>query len=269
MNCPKCFKALASKRSLEYHLSHDVCQKTAHICHICDTTFSSRQRLDYHISKNVCVKNNKIHIHLKDIPEQGSYKDLYEENLRLKGENRALRENPQTVNNIKTEINIGVPPAFLQTDNCQQISQQLPNLLHDALVKHPANFISFLIKETNCNPERPLYNSIKITNRKDSFLQISDGKKYVYAPKQTTISQLIENKKDILQQYVDESGDKYGQKVLKKYQNYVDFLDDDKNAQKNLELEIICMLLNMSGIIGSDEWSKKLLEDLKTCDTPD
>ena len=139
----------------------------------------------------------------------------------------------------------------------------MPNLLHIALSKHPANFISYLIKETNCNPHLPLYNSIKITNKKDPFAQVSDGKKYIYIPKKTTISQLIENKREILQKYVDDNGDKYGEKILKKYQNYVDFLDDDKEAQKNLEIEIICMLLNVSDLIGSDEWSKKLLDDLK------
>jgi Txe/YoeB family toxin of Txe-Axe toxin-antitoxin module len=189
----------------------------------------------------------------------------------LEGEIKSLKENSQTVNNNITNTNsnatkIIVPPEFLQADTYDNISRRLPNLLHEALFEHPANFITFLIKETNCNPDRPLYNSIKLTNNEDSFLQISNGKKYIYATKQSTISQLIGNKKDMLRQYVDINGDKYGQKILKKYQNYVDFLDDDKNAQKNLEVDIICMLLNISDVIGSDEWSKKLLEDLKTCD---
>jgi len=46
-----------------------------------------------------------------------------------------------------------------------------------------------------------------------------------------------------LQQYVDDNGNKYGEKILNRYQNYVDFLDDDKE-------------LNVSDVIGSDEWSK-------------
>ena len=62
---------------------------------------------------------------------------------------------------------------------------------------------------------------------------------------------------------MDENDDKYGEKILKKYQNYVDLLDDDKEAQRDLEIDIICMLLNVSDLIGSDEWSKHLLEDLK------
>ena len=61
---------------------------------------------------------------------------------------------------------------------------------------------------------------------------------------------------------MDDNGDKYGEKILNRYQNYVDFLDDDKESLKELEVDIICMLLNVSDVIGSDEWSKKLLDDL-------
>ena len=71
-------------------------------------------------------------------------------------------------------------------------------------------------------------------------------------------------KDDILQEYVDNTGNKYGEKILRRYQTYVDLLDDeDKDTQKELELDIICMLLNVSDLIGSDDWSKKLLNDLK------
>jgi hypothetical protein len=110
----------------------------------------------------------------------------------------------------------------------------------------------------------PLYNSIKITNKKDPYAQISDGDKFIFASKKKIIAELIENKRHILQEYVDNNGDKYGEKILRRYQNYVDFLDDDKETQKDLEIDIICMLLNISDLIGSDEWSKKLLADLKT-----
>jgi hypothetical protein len=189
--------------------------------------------------------------------------DIYEENLRLKGQIEALKDHPQTVNNT---VNIIVPPAFLQMDNYQHFIGHLPKLLDNALSKHPSNFISYLIRETNCNPNRPIYNSVKITNKRDIFAQISDGDKYIYASKKKIITQLIENKRQMLQQYVDDNGDKYGEKILKRYQNYIDFLDDDKEAQKELEVDIICMLLNVSEVIGSDEWSKKLLEDLKICD---
>jgi hypothetical protein len=142
--------------------------------------------------------------------------------------------------------------------------KQLPNLLHTALSEHPNECVSYLIKNTTCNPELPIYNSVKMTNKKESLIQISDGKKYIRASKKKIIDDLIENKRSILQKYFDENRDNYGKRILERYERYVNRLDDDEEAQKDLEIDVICMLLNVSDVIGSDDWSKKLLEDLKT-----
>ena len=226
-----------------------------YICTLCGKNFTRKANLTYHLDKKVCTKKIQFPIK-KDVNQE-----LLEENLRLKGENKALRENPQTVNN--TKINIVVPPAFLSVDNYQELLRIAPNLLHNAISKHATDGVSFLIKQINCNPKLPLYNSLKITNQQSPFVQVSDGTKFTYMVKKQAIAALIENKRHILQEYVDNHGDKYGEKILKKYQNYVDALDSNEEAQKDLELEVICMLLNVSEIIGSDDWTQKLLTDLK------
>lgn len=239
--CDLCLKTFTTKRNLNYHLNKKVCTKTSKTCQLCGYTFKNNRLLEYHRTHNVCTEE-KLKI---NTPE-------------LEDVNKTLIENPRTTNSITI-----VPPEFLKLDNYRQISRQFPNLLHIALSKHPADFISYLIKETNCNPSLPLYNSIIITNRKDNFAQISDGKKYVYSTKKSSIERLIENKKSILREYVDNNGDIYSEKTLKRYQNYIDQLDENKEIKKELEIDIMCMLLNISDLIGSDEWSKKLFGDLK------
>lgn len=269
--CELCGKIFSSPSRLTYHISNNVCQKHNKSCPSCGKVFRSKQSCQYHIENNVCLNQKKTTQTSKPkLILKSKYECLTKEELIIKlsemeGKYTSLKENPQTVNN--TNQIIIVPPAFLLMDNYQELTKQLPNLLHNALSQHPGNFISYLIKETNCNPNLPLYNSVKITNKKDPFAQVSDGDKFIYASKKKIITQLIENKRQILQEYVDKNGDKYGEKILKRYQNYVDFLDDDKEAQKELEVDIICMLLNVSDLIGSDEWSKKLLEDLKVWET--
>jgi hypothetical protein len=273
MECPDCHYVFKSQGGFKHHVSEKICMKRYNTCNHCGKHFTDKRNYMYHTNNHVC---DKIQLKLKTkvdevdkIDNQQTITRLTEENLHLKGQLEALIEHPQTINN--TKINIIVPPAFLAVDNYQHLSQQLPNLLHQAISKHPANCITYLIKETNCNPNLPIYNSVKITNKKDDYIQISNGKNFVYASKKKIISQLIENKRHILQEYVDNNGDKYGEIILKRYQNYVDLLDDeDKTAQKDLEVDIICMLLNISNLIGSDEWSKKLLNDLKIgCDSDD
>jgi len=192
--------------------------------------------------------------------------ELRDENIRLKAENAILRDHPQMVNNNNNNnnntINIVVPPTFLKYDTCQDLIRMLPNLLHDTLSKHPNDCITYLIGRTNANPELPIFNSIKITNKKDPYAFVSNGDKYVNTTKKTTIVQLIENKRHILQEYVDQHGDKYGEKILVRYQRYVDELDDGGDVEKELETEVMCMLLNVSDVIGSDKWSRQLLDDL-------
>jgi len=261
--CPNCDKQLGSKHALEYHILHNVCQ-SKYVCPKCDKSFTSKRSRDTHVQNDVCAEKvkTKLHISLHKNPIQEQLNELYIENLRLKGEIKFLTEHPQTVNNSH-QINIIVPPAFLEIEKYEIFAKKFPKLLHEALEKHPANFISYLTKETTCNPSRPLYNSVKLTNNKDPLLKISDGNRFVRASKKETIRKLIENKKDILADYVDQNGDQYGKKTLKKYEDYITALEEDDDVMNILEKDIICQLLNMSGTIGSDEWSQKLLEDLK------
>lgn len=271
--CPNCGRQLNSKQSLKYHIVHNVCQ-CKHICLHCGNLFDSNRNLNNHTQKGICIKQHKFKLVLKrdcNFPEidnslefnQMSRKELIEENIRLKAENTIFRDHPQTVNNT---VNIVVPPAFLKPDTFQQLIKTRPDLLHDALLKHPCDFITYLIGETNCNPKLPIFNSVKIMNKKDPYAQISNGEKYVYASKKKIIEQLIENKRHILQEYVDQHGDKCGEKILSRYQRYVDTLDDNSELKKDLEIDVACMLLNVSDVIGSDEWSRKLLDDLRSWD---
>jgi hypothetical protein len=120
-----------------------------------------------------------------------------------------------------------------------------------------------LIEKTNCNPETPEYNSVKFTNKRDPYGQISDGTRYKIVPKSTIVDDLTENKRSILQEYIDLHGYKYSEKIRERYQRYVDELDDEGDAKKDLDIAVIGMILDISSVIGSDEWSKRLLKNLK------
>lgn len=274
LRCETCDKQFATKQGLTYHVNRKVCLKiNKKICPLCGKMFANYKMCEYHQINQVCSKYNqksedsvpkKVKCQLKQsLCDYANYtkEQLILELVETKAEVRTLKENPTIINN---SVNIVVPPDLSKTDNYDQIQRNLPTLMHDALSKHPGNFITYMIKETNCNPERPIYNSVKITNKKDNYAQVSNGSKYVHVTKKKIISQLIDNKRGILQEYVDNNGDKYGAKILNRYQRYVDALDDDKKIMKDLENDIICMLLDVSEVIGDEEWSKRLLNDLKS-----
>lgn len=273
--CEQCHVTFRSKQSLQYHQTNRVCFKSHRICEFCGHKFSNSSKLQYHLIQNVCQKkaNKKLILKLKfshDISEVN--KELFEENTRLKTQLQLIKEHPQQVtNNLMTtnidkqQINLIVPPSFLTVDTLSQLEKLCPNLLHETLTQHPSEFVTYLIKNTNCNPQHPIFNSVKITNQKGTFARISNGKQYVYAPKKRVIADLIENKKSLLQSYVDSNGDRYGEKILRNYQRYMDLLDDgDREVIKELEAEIASMLMNVSDTIMTDEWSQKLLKEMKS-----
>jgi hypothetical protein len=117
--CYHCKKILSSKRNLENHLEKKVCLKNKKICEKCGYEFKTLAMLKYHLDHLVCQNLSEKKIVLKKVIDLDDLnkQDLYEENLRLKGQIEALKENPQTINNTvnnidKQQINVFFPQAF-------------------------------------------------------------------------------------------------------------------------------------------------------------
>lgn len=265
--CNNCQSTFSRKSSLKYHIEHKICQRHTAVCEHCGCCFSCRERLNYHLTHKVCQSKPKLALKLKSDyknPETMTRNELYGEVLRLKGQIEALEKHPQHINTNTTNNTIFViPPSFLEIDTIPVIERICPKLLEDAIKNHPSECVLYLIKNTTCNPEHPIFNSVQLTNKKSNYIKISDGQHYINAPKQRVIAELIENKRSLLQSFVDDHGYKYGEKILQRYQRYVDALDDDIETQHSLEIEIACMLINVSSVIMTDDWSRKLVDELK------
>jgi hypothetical protein len=262
------------------------------MCAICGHKFSKKEAYEYHVRKQICTRissNNSCGTKPKiTLKNKGSIDDIssdklsqimqivlkQENEIKLLREQQVLQKTPTVTiinngNNNNSIYNIRVPPAFLTQYTYENIMKYDPTLLEMALTRHPANFIEYLILHTNCNPERPLYNSIQVTNMKSSCLKVSDGTRFITASKSKIIGQLIDNKRSILQEYVDQNGEKYGRLILKKYEDYLNYLDDDDHPRnmKTLENEIIIMLHNVTNLFNTDEWSQKLMKDILQLET--
>lgn len=284
LQCNKCEKVFKSKQSLSYHTKNNVCKKHKYICEQCNSEISSKQMLKYHIDNKVCQKKTdkteKYKIELKKADQY--IRNLENENFFLKGENKALKENPQMINNIeKQQINVIFPQAF-GTEEVDYILSKIPNLLHDAFGKHTSRSIEYITEKIHCNKEVfPEYTNVYIKGYKSPFALVSDGMKFQHKPQKRIIDQIIEKSAGMIQDYADENGEKYGQKIIDKYQRYIDLVDMDgrdkenghgkKNMvntkkserRKDLEVEIAGLLLDMRGVIESDGNMKMMLDKLE------
>ena len=261
LSCPSCVKIFTRSNNLNYHVNNNVCNKLKKKCHNCGHQFSTKAMLQYHVNNKVCEKKYKItlkpSIHDK-------YHNYTKEELMLKLANieakyESLQENPQNIqtNNIG---NVVIFPTAYGKEDIDYICQKLGDILGPLVVKKPFRSIPCLFEKIHKNKQLPEYHNVYTKSEKSSYALVSDGENFNNRPKKTVIDHIIEDKRSILNDYVDKNEKQLGKLVLDKYEKYQNKLDSDPSFRKNLELEIGGMLLDMKSIIANDDKTRRLLK---------
>lgn len=259
--CPDCHKSLSSQVNLDQHIMKKVCHKSDRICPRCNKVFKRKESCIYHISRNVCCDNHhKPKLILKTKCGQMSHDQLIDQLARMtdefnqmKGKYEALKENPQNVHNII------VFPASFGKEDMGHIQQTLGDILKPMITHHPFRLIPLLFNHIHNSEKLPEYHNVYVSSERSNYAMVSDGKNFNHKPKKTIIDQIIEDKRSILNRYVDENGDQLGEKVLDKYEKYQNQIDDNSEFRKTLEVEIGGLLLDMKSVIADDEKTRQLL----------
>jgi hypothetical protein len=261
--CPHCGRLLSTQSNLDQHLLKKVCRKTDRICPKCNRVFKRKENCLYHINQNVCGGNapHKPKLVLKTKFDHMSRDQLVTELAhvtgqldQMRGKYEALKENPQNVNNI-----IIFPSSFGKED-MEHIRQTLGDILKPMLTQHPFKSIPMLFNHIHMNEKLPEYHNVYVNSERSNYAMVSDGKNFKYKPKKNIIDQIIEDKRSILNRYVDENGEQLGERVLMKYDKYQSQIDDDSDFRKTLEVEIGGLLLDMKSVIADDEKTRQLLD---------
>ncbi len=279
--CDLCEKTFANPTALQYHAKNKVCEK--YKCIKCDTYYANNATYKYHLLHNVCDKKlmsktiiqlnppqtqltiDELHDNFDNLTFE-EYQKICEERLKFKTQliqqTQIIQPTQININIDKLQYNtINVPPAFLSMDTYENIMKRCPNALDQAVFKTPTDCIVNLTKLTNCNPDHPEFNSIMITNKKDGSAKISDGKRFISVPRETAITQLIDNKRGLIRTHIDNYPEKYA-KIAKKLENYLDVIEDEEQY-KALETLIMYLLMDMKNIINTDKWKSDLSAHLE------
>lgn len=264
--CPKCGKTLCNQSRLDYHLTNNVCDKGAKDCPTCGKSFKNKRNCQYHIDQNVCGKQKiKLVLKSKKEPDEKSREELLSEIAEWKGKYNTLQENPQVVsNNNNTFNNVVVFPNAFGNEDMSHIQQKLGDILGPLIKNQTFQCIPNLFTKMHNNIQLPEYHNVYLSNERTPYAMISDGSKFNHKTKKTVIDQIIEDKRSILNDYVDNNGYQLGEKVLKKYERYQELLDTDVQFKKDLELEIGGLLLDMQSVIAGDDKTRLLLD--KVCE---
>jgi len=254
--CHKCHRLLSSKPNLDNHIMKNVCQKQDKVCPKCNRHFKRKENCLYHIKQNVCGVKPKITLKCNVVEEQlrEQIANMKAELNRIQGKYESLRENPQNISNII------VFPSSFGNENIEYIQAKLGDILGPTIKNHPFRSIPILFNEIHNNAKLPEYHNVYIANERSNYAMVSDGKTFKYNSKKKIIDQIIEDKRSILNQYIDDNGEQLGEKVLAKYEKYQNQIDENSEFRKDLEVEIGGLLLNMKSVIANDDKTRKLLD---------
>jgi hypothetical protein len=284
--CPACGRTFVSNASLKYHLDHNVCQKSNNTCYNCEKKFVSKSSYVYHITHGVCLPTTttmttqqdgtKLRLKLKKprltlkldhkskreiISELEDAKNellqTQKQLTQIESKYQSLKENPQSIHNNN---NIIFFPSAFGDEDINTIRQKLGDILGPMIKYHPFKSIPILFSSVHNNDKLPEYHNVYVSSERSNYAMVSDGKSFKYQPKKTVIDQIIETKRSLLNQYIDDNGDQLGEKVLKKYEEYQDLLDENSDFKKELEVEIGGLLLDMKAVIANDEKTRHLLD---------
>lgn len=256
--CTLCQEGFTSKHGLAYHIEKKVCHRPNVTCDNCGKIFKTKRNCQYHISQGVCLKK-KPALKLKPSYDNMTRNDLIAEINQLKGKYESLKENPQNITNNVTN-NVVIFPTEFGNENIGLITEKCGDILGPLIKNHPFRSIPTLFTKIHNNDELPEYHNVYLASERSSYAMISDGKSFTHKPKKTIIDRIIEEKRSLLNKYADQNGEQLGEKVLKKYENYQNRIDDDTEFRKELELEIGGLLLDMKSVIANDDKTRELLE---------
>jgi hypothetical protein len=204
---------------------------------------------------DVCMKKHKIT--LRQTTEQENER-LKLENASLRGENKALKEHPQTVNNNNNIVVGGIITDFNHED-VDHILKKIPDLLNTAITRHLTESVPFLTQEVHCNPTVfPEYCNIYVDKYNSPYAMVFQDKRFQRKMKKQTLDDVIETFIRMLGNYVDDHD--FGQKILDRYERYRDSIEEGGDHRKELEDELVGILIDFGELYKMDQISQRKLK---------
>ena len=124
--------------------------------------------------------------------------------------------------------------------------------------------ISNLVKNTNCNKKTPQYHNLLITNIKENYIHVFNGKSWELANKNDTLDYLIANRTDyIVGQYFElkEIGENTAQMDRKIVQLENAYEDNDEVLMRKIKRELEILLYNHRETIKKTKMKQEELLD--------
>ena len=295
-SCKICKKTFQRNENLKYHMVHSVCKEKTFECRFCKAKFSSKNTMYRHVRDYCKIKRqeseekHEIFDRLKQLEECN--KQLIEKNKKLETDNKKLKKDvkvikatsdknitvssantPNTINNkYTTNNNINTGTVVNATINLVGYgNEDLSKLSKVDILKALQTGYNSTIKLTEAvhfNPDFPEYHNIYISNMKDKYAMMHDGKKWTLTTKDDLISKIYDDKKSYIEENLEEFIESLHPSRKRALERWLDTDDEDKKI-KEIKENIKLLLYNSKNMIidVKDQVKSKSTKVIK--DSPD
>ena len=261
-----------------------------YICKYCEKNFSFNQSLNRHFK--TCKEKKKTeeaNISMKELVEMLN-KQLEEQNKMLLNQKeefiKELEKNKKVIEKKEIELEkkelefkLELEKRNKQIDelikksgiNNSKITQNIQNNIkllaykntdistisdNDIIkcIKHNNMCIPQLIKMIHLDPQKPENHNIYISNLKNGYIMLYDGKKWNTLNRDDTIINLIDEKQNIIEEKIEDwvtKGKEYPE-LMKKFKRYLEKKENNEVLNKIKE-EIKLMLYNYRNVIENED----------------
>jgi hypothetical protein len=203
--CEKCKYTTNSKYNYERHINsalhiNNEKEIQTFICKYCEQTYKHKSSLSKHI-KYSCTKN-------KDEDLKELVRLL---NNQLQTQNRQIQTQAKQIEKLMGKLVIN---GTFNTTTIQNNIQLLPyknsdtphltNKDYEACIKKVNFCVMKLIEKIHFNPDKPENMNIYISNMKNKYLMVYDGKNWNIANKVEEIDKLYEEKELMLEEWLEQ-----------------------------------------------------------------
>ena len=204
-------------------------------CKYCNKSFTRFNNLNRHI-KNYCKIRKENDERIMEI--ENKYKEEIEK-LHQKIEFlMEQKQGPTTIINIDKQIN-------LNNYGSEDLSHITENF-KDQMLKIPFVAIPKMIEEVHFSEKKPQNNNIKLTNKKENYVKVYQGDKWIFKDRKSTIKQLMDDKYTIIdnhyEEYKEEPKPKHVDSQYKKFKDM--YNEGERDLHNEIRLDCELLLLN-------------------------
>jgi len=246
--CDRCHKKFNHKQKYEIHLQRKnpckICVKNDDlndiVCENCGKTFARKDVLKKHLDKH-CSGTSTVKELLQQIKTlKSEVKDLKNTSQIITGNNN------QIISGNNTQIFIGNDAILKLRAFGDEDTSGVTQKEYLKFMQHGFRSIPELVETIHFDKNKPENHNVYIPNIREGYAMVHKGNNvWKLADKKQTIQSMCSKNKDLLEEKLDEFGDKLVEQTKTRFDKFIDDYDNDnKTVMKKLTKEVGIVLTN-------------------------